>query len=100
IFTGGVPRRAHTGSTSQRINLESRVIRQHDFSWNKAAVVYGLLAGIGLDCGPIFDHLGQRVETGDGLRLDTMLGSRRRKVAQLAAIGCSDENGLTCRQEL
>src|SRR6266849_2639020 len=74
----------HTGGSVQRINLESGIVGDDEFSRDVAAAGFRLLPGVFFEGETVLDHSGQGREVGDRGDLDSMRRGGAGKIAQLA----------------
>ena len=87
-----ITRRVNSGRAAERVNLQARIVGDYDFAGSSAAVVLGLLAGIGLKCPAIFDYRRQGREGRQRAYFDLELLRRSREIAQLSGVGSGNEN--------
>src|SRR5208282_351275 len=88
----GVARRVHSRRSMQGIDLQTGIVRHHNFSRNIAAVSLRLLASVSLKRESVLNHGGQGSEIWDAANLNSMPRSRAGKVPQLAGVGSCNQN--------
>jgi len=84
--------RVHAGSAAQSVNLQARIVGDHDLARNAATVGLRFLPRISLEGKAILNHRGQGSEVRNAGNLHSVTQSGAGEVAQLAGIGRCDED--------